>query len=149
MLAVGDKVPEFEGESSTGETMSRAELLGSPYVLFFYPKSFTSGCTLETREFAKKTPEIEALGARVIGVSIDKLDTQCKFADKLGAEFPIVADKKGKISKAFGVKRPLLPLARRVTYVIDADGVVDAVFASETQAREHIAFVIEHLGQRA
>ena len=148
MLDVGDVVPDFKAESSAGGTLSSDDLRGKPYVLYFYPKSFTSGCTIETRQFAQSTPEIEGLGARVVGVSIDKLDTQCKFADKMGADFPILADPKGTIAKSFGVKRMLLPIAKRVTYVVDEHGRVEAAFAMEAQFKEHVTKVLEHLQNR-
>ncbi len=148
MLKIGEKVPDFSAESSKGGTLGSADLAGSPYVLYFYPKSFTPGCTLETREFAKATPEIEELGAKVVGVSIDKLDTQCKFADELGADFPILADPKGEISKKFGVKRMMLPVAKRVTYVVNEEGVVEASFHMDFKYKEHIQMVVDHLKSR-
>lgn len=148
MLEVGQRVPDFEGEASTGGTLTRAELRGEPFVLFFYPKSFTTGCTIETREFARMAPEIRELGAKVVAVSIDKLDTQCNFAKETGAEFPILADPDGKISKAFDVKRMLLPVAKRVTYVVDEEGTVEAVFAMELRFKEHVQEVLDHLKSR-
>ena len=148
MLNVGQDVPTFEAQASTGGKVSRDSLLGTPYVLFFYPKSFTSGCTIETRRFAELAPDIQAKGAQIVGVSMDSLETQCKFAESTGAEFPILADTDGSVSRAFDVKRMLLPVSRRVTYVIDEKGRVEAAFAMELKFKEHVDKVLAHLDQR-
>ncbi len=148
MLSIGQKVPEFSAQASTGGEVSLGDLLGEPFVIFFYPKSFTTGCTIETREFARVAPEIEELGASVVAVSIDTFDTQCKFAEETGASFPILADRDGEISKSFDVKRMLLPVSKRVTYVVDEDGKVEAAFAMELKFKEHVQKVVDHLESR-
>lgn len=148
MLNVGEAVPDFRAEASTGGEVSLEDLKGEAFVVFFYPKSFTTGCTIETREFARLAPEIEELGAKVVAVSIDSFDTQYKFAQETGADFPILADKDGEISKAFDVKRFLLPVAKRVTYVIDEEGRVEAAFAMELKFKEHVEKVMGHLENR-
>ncbi len=149
MLKVGDDVPDFSAPASTGGTLSKADLSGKPFILFFYPKSFTSGCTIETRHFALLAPQLRDLGAEIIGVSIDPLETQCKFAKETGADFPILADPKAVITKKFDLKRMLLPLAKRVTYLVDEKGIIEAVFASERNFKEHADSVLDHLSRRS
>lgn len=149
MLKVGDQIPDFSLRASNGEELNRDDLNGAPAVVFFYPKSFTRGCTIETREFARLAPEIEALGARVVGVSIDDFETQCDFAKDTGADFPILADEDGEVSRAFGVRRFLLPVARRATFIVDEDGIVEAAFAMELKFSQHVDRVVEHLKARS
>lgn len=149
MLNIGDMAPDVEVETSQGEPMRLSDFHGERVVLFFYPKAFTSGCTIETRKFAQAAPELEALGARVVGVSIDSVETQKKFAQETCAEFPLVGDKKGELSKAFGVKRSLLPISRRVTFIIGPDGKVEERFAMELKFEEHVTRSIEYLKERA
>lgn len=148
MLKVGQRIPDFSLQASNGEVLTREDLHGSPAVVFFYPKSFTRGCTVETREFARLAPEVEALGARIVGVSIDDADTQCRFAEDTGAHFPILADEDGKLAKGFGVRRLLLPIARRATFVIDEEGVVEEAFSMELKFKEHAERVLNHLKKR-
>ena len=148
MLAVGDRISSFEGESSTGERIRLDALEGKPFVAFFYPKSFTPGCSIETHTFAKLYPEFQALGVEVIGISTDKIKTQCDFADKTGASFPIVADPGGHVAAAFGVKKRILPTYKRVTFVIDEQGVVEKVIPVGFGVGRHPEEVLEYLRTR-
>ncbi len=96
-------------------------------VLYFYPKSFTSGCTIETKEFAHLYPRLQAQGVEVLGVSIDDAPTQKAFAENCHANFPIVADSTKAIARAYGVLG-LTGFAKRVTFFVDPGGtVVDVV----------------------
>jgi peroxiredoxin Q/BCP len=148
MLSVGDRVGAFEGESSTGERVKLDTLKGKPFVVFFYPKSFTPGCTIETRTFAQLYPKFAELGVELVGISIDKLQTQCDFAEKMGASFPIVADPGGEVAAAFGVKKRLLPTYKRVTFVIDEQGVVEKVIPVGFGVGKHPEEVLEYLQSR-
>lgn len=149
MLKVGDPIPEFSAPASTGGSIGNAELAGKPFVLFFYPKSFTSGCTIETRHFALLAPQLRDLGAEVVGISIDPLETQCKFAKETGADFPILADPEAVITKKFDLKRMLLPISKRVIYLVDEKGYIEAIFASERNFKDHADQVLKHLSARS
>ncbi len=149
MLKVGDAIPDFSAPASTGGSLSKADLAGKPFILFFYPKSFTSGCTIETRHFALLAPQIRELGAQVVGISIDPLEKQCKFATETGADFPILADPDAVITKKFDLKRMLLPVAKRVTYLVDEKGFIEAIFASERGFKEHGDNVLKSLSARS
>jgi peroxiredoxin Q/BCP len=148
MLKVGDVAPPFEAEGTNGAVVSLARLHGKPVVVYFFPKAFTPGCTLETKAFRDRYPDIVDLGAEIIGVSTDTLDTQCRFAMRYGLEFPLVGDPRGEIAAAYGVLRPILPYARRVTYVVDEQGCVAALFEHEFQAWRHLDDVLEYLRLR-
>ena len=147
MLKVGDKAPAFEARSNDGKTLTPEILRGKPYVLYFFPKSFTPGCTIETKAFRDAYPELSQLGVEVIGVSADSHDTQCDFAKSTGASFPMVGDHEGHLIQSFDVKWPLFKRALRVTYLIDGQGVVRGVFHHELDMKKHVAQVKAKLSE--
>src|SRR4051812_8875524 len=81
-LAAGDKAPSFKITTDEGETISPSSLKGSPYVLYFYPKDDTSGCTKEAIAFSEQLKKFEKAGLRVIGVSKDSIESHAKFRKK-------------------------------------------------------------------
>ena len=142
MLKVGDNAPSFEAQATDGRTLSTANLRGKPFVLYFFPQAFTGGCTIETKRFRDSYPAIQARGTEVIGVSTDDHQTQCDFAASTQASFPMIGDKTKDIGRKFGVLWPLLGLSKRVTFVVDAEGVIRGVFAHEIRVEQHIADVL-------
>lgn len=138
MLKVGEKAPPFDVETTKGERLSLASLAGKYVVLYFFPKAFTAGCTLETKGFQSHYAEVAELGAEVVGVSTDGMQTQCNFADKYGVEFPMIADSDRAVSKAYKATRMLIPFNKRVTYVIDPAGRIAAAFDYEVRAAKHV-----------
>ncbi len=139
MLKVGEKAPAFDAATTKGERLSLDALRGKYVVLYFFPKAFTPGCTIETKGFQSSYAEIDELGAEVIGVSTDKMSTQCSFADKYGVEFPMLADEDGAVTKAYEAGRSgFLPMNSRVTYVIDPEGTIAAVFDYRLRANKHV-----------
>ena len=141
MLRPGDRVPEFEAKSTEGKLLSTAELLGRPFVLFFFPKAFTPGCTQETKAFRDEYPALTAQGVEVVGVSLDTHDRQCEFAEWAGVPFPMVGDRGGALAKRFGVLWPVISIPKRVTFVIDAAGLIRNVFHHEIHICSHITDV--------
>lgn len=95
-------------------------------ILYFYPKANTSGCTLEARGFTEHYAEFQHAGVAVVGVSVDSVESQKKFAAKCSIPFPLVADHDKAIAKRYGVLG-LLGIAKRVTFFVDADGKVAEV----------------------
>lgn len=141
MLKVGDRLPEFEAQTTAGSPVRTDALLGQPLVLFFFPKAFTPGCVRETKAFRDEYPTIARRGVRILGVSTDPLDAQCRFAEWAGVPFPLVADTSRELSTLFGVCWPLVGVAKRVTFVADAGGVVRNVFRHELLVDRHICDV--------
>ena len=127
-LAAGTKAPEFSLAASRGRTVSSAALSGKPYVLYFYPKADTSGCTKEAQAFQALLAQFTASGAAVIGVSRDPIKALDKFADKYGLEFPLASDEAGALTDAYGVWVEKSMYGRkymgieRSTFVIGPDG---------------------------
>jgi peroxiredoxin len=137
MLKVGDRAPEFSAVATNGETIDTRMLRGKKVVVYFFPKAFTPGCTVETRLFRDNFNEIKLAGATLVGVSTDDLETQCSFAESMRAPFPLIGDHDQKIASAFDVLWPMIGLARRVTYVLGASRVVEAVFRHELFVKSH------------
>ncbi len=129
-LAPGDKAPAFTTKASLGGsefTFSLEDALKKgPVVLYFYPKAFTTGCTMEAHEFAEATPEFEKLGATVIGISADPIDTLNKFSvEACRSKFAVASDADQSVMKAFDAVLEKKPeLSDRTSYVIAPDGTI-------------------------
>lgn len=145
MLEVGTLAPDFISRGVDGQTIQLSQLRGKKIVLYFFPKAFTSGCTLETRQFQKSYPSFQAQGVEVIGISVDSAEKQCAFATQEGVSFPMLSDQDRVIGKKYDVLWPLLGFHQRVTYVIDEQGVITAAFHHEWDAQKHFQQVQHHL----
>jgi len=141
VVQVGDPVPDLELETTAGK-VRLSQLRGRKVVLYFFPKAFTMGCTRELKRFAELYEEFRKAGAEVIGVSVDSLETQRKFAERHGARFPLASDAKKEVSKAFGALRAT-GTAERVTFVIGPDGVIRQVIRGLKKAEEHADRALE------
>lgn len=126
-LSVGAKAPDFTAQASQGGkefTFSLSDALKKgPVVLYFYPAAFTPGCTVEAHEFADATDQFAAMGATVIGVSHDKIDTLDKFSvSECRSKFPVAADPDGTVIKSYDAVLPIKPeYSNRTSYVIVPD----------------------------
>jgi peroxiredoxin len=145
VIRIGSPAPDFEALSTTGKRIRLSALRGRPVVLYFFPKAFTPGCTLEAREFRDAYPELLSAGAEVIGISTDDHQTQCSFAEKEKANFPMIGDPDGAIARQYDVVWPLLKLTKRVTFVIDPAGDVQAAFHFEMRVSQHVKSVLSAL----
>jgi thioredoxin-dependent peroxiredoxin len=137
-LPVGAPAPDFSAEAALGGnafefTLSDA-LKKGPVVLYFYPKAFTGGCTLEAHNFAEATERFNALGASVIGMSNDSIDTLKKFSvEACRNKFAVAADAGAKVMKQYDAKMlPLVDVADRISYVISPEGRVIYAYASSS-----------------
>ena len=137
-MDVGDLAPDFELPTDDGSMLRLSdELATGPVVLFFYPRAMTGGCTAESCYFRDLAGEFAAVGAHRLGISTDSVDRQRQFRDKHSFDYPLLSDSDKKVATQFGVKRALLPLSKRVTFVIDTDRRVLAVIKSETNMEKH------------
>lgn len=136
-IGVGDQAPDFELPSSQGGTVRLQDLRGQAVVVFFYPKDDTPGCTAEARSFRDNLAQFRDLGAAVLGVSGDDLESHQRFAAKHDLTFPLLADMGNGLRKRFGVPSTMF-LPGRVTYVIDPEGVVRLVFNALLNAKAHV-----------
>jgi thioredoxin-dependent peroxiredoxin len=126
MIGVGEMAPDFRGTTGTGATLELASYRGRPLVLYFYPKAGTTGCSIEARGFAEQYPELQRAGIDVVGVSVDSVEAQHRFAARCAVPFPLVADRDKSIARRYGVLG-ILGMARRVTFFVGPDGRVEEV----------------------
>jgi peroxiredoxin Q/BCP len=145
MLKVGEAAPDFEGVDCNGRPVRLRDFRGRRVVLFFFPKAFTPGCTSEVRHFRDNQARIRELGAELIGVSVDNVETQCAFAKAEQVEFPLLGDPERRLSGLFGVLWPLVRLDRRVTFVLGPEGVVENVIQHEVRVSQHLDDVLQTL----
>lgn len=127
-LKPGAPAPAFEADATLAGERFRfvlgQALEKGPVVLYFYPKAFTQGCTIEANQFAEATPQYAALGATVIGVSGDDIETLKRFSvSECRSRFAVASDAGGRIMKAYDAAMPFVETyAKRVSYVISPQG---------------------------
>ncbi len=127
-LSIGDTAPLIDLVDQDGNRCRSDQLDGRSLVLFFYPKDDTPGCTAEACAFRDSFTDIQALGAVIWGVSGDDIASHQRFAQRHKLPFPLLVDTGNHVRQAFGVPSVLGLLPGRVTYVIDAEGVIRHVF---------------------
>jgi peroxiredoxin Q/BCP len=147
MIQVGDPAPDFTATDCQGRAFSLSSLRGRRTVLFFFPKAFTIGCTIEVRAFRDNQARIQELGAELVGVSVDSVHTQCAFAAQENIHFALLGDEERRISKAYDVLWPLLNVDRRVTFIINPEGKVESLIRHEARVYRHLDDVLRYLQQ--
>jgi thioredoxin-dependent peroxiredoxin len=119
--------PAFTLPTNTGTgKVSLTDYAGKWVVLYFYPKDFTSGCTLEARRFQQDINKYQQRQTEIVGVSADSIDSHAKFCDSEGLKFPLLADTDGAVSKAYGSWLGIFSM--RHSFIIDPQGVLRATF---------------------
>jgi len=115
--------PDFALPTNTsGNTIRLGDYRGRWVVLYFYPKDFTSGCTLEAQRFQQDIEQFHAHNAEVIGVSADSVESHADFCDSEGLTFPLLSDPDGRVSKAYGSWLGFVSL--RHSFIIDPEGIL-------------------------
>lgn len=144
-IELGDVIPHFTAIDTNGEKFDTLEYIGKkPLVIYFYPKNNTPGCTAQACGFRDQYQDFTGLGAEVIGISSDSVDSHNAFAKQYKLPFILLSDTDKKIRKLFGVPSGLLGvLPGRVTYIVDKQGKVVLVFDDSINATRHIAEALE------
>jgi peroxiredoxin Q/BCP len=138
-VKVGDKAPDFTLPSQMGDNVTLSEFFGKKnIVLYFYPKDESPGCTREACTFRDSYEELTNLGAEVIGISGQSVESHKTFATHYGLPFILLSDEDNKVPKLYGVPSSMGILPGRVTYIIDKQGVVRHIFNSQTQTQQHV-----------
>ena len=139
-LNVGERVPSFSLPDQDGKPFVLTDALAKgPVVLFFYPKDDTPVCTAEVCSFRDASEDFIAAGATVVGISSDSVASHRGFAEKHKLAYPLLSDRGGALRKKLGVPRGMLGLTEgRVTYVIDAEGVIRHRFDALFKSNEHV-----------
>ncbi|HVY15967.1 MAG TPA: thioredoxin-dependent thiol peroxidase [Rhodopila sp.] len=126
----GDAAPDFSMPASGGRTVSLADYEGKPFILYFYPKADTPGCTKEACSFQESLPNFASAGINVIGVSPDKMKPIEKFAEKYKLTFPLASDESHAVAEKYGTWVEKSMYGRkymgmeRSTFLIDSNGKV-------------------------
>jgi len=145
-VRVGDPAPEFALKSQDGEVVSLKDILSrGSAVVYFYPKDKTPGCTAEAGAFRDGYVRFAELGAEVVGISSDSVDSHREFADECALPFKLLSDPGGEVRKRFGMPSSMGILPGRVTYVIDRGGVVRYVFSSQFRVSRHMEEALKSL----
>ncbi len=148
MLNVGDKVPDFEGVIQDGSLIKFTDYKGKKVILYFYPKDNTPGCTAEACNLRDNYQLMLDKGYVLIGVSPDSMKSHQKFVEKFDLPFPLIADEKKEIIKAFGVWGLKKFMGReyegvlRSTFVISEDGTIEEVI-SKVKTKAHAEQILE------
>ena len=145
-VKVGEPAPEFALRSQEGEAVRLSDLIRhGKVVVYFYPKDNTPGCTAEAGAFRDSYGMFGELGAEVVGISSDSVDSHKGFADGCHLPFKILSDADGQVRKSYGVPSSMGLLPGRVTYVIDASGIVRFIFSSQLRATRHVKEALDSL----
>jgi len=138
-VEVGSVAPNFTLPSQAGEMVSLEDFFGrKPVVLFFYPKDDSPGCTREVCAFRDNSEMFGKLDAEVIGISSDSVESHMSFAVKHDLSLTLLSDEGGNIRRLYRVPKTFGLFPGRVTYLIDKEGVVRHIFASQLSVERHV-----------
>ena len=148
MLEEGDAVPKFSATDQDGNIISSTDFKGKKWVVFFYPRANTPGCTAEACNLRDHYKELKEKGFELIGVSADTQHKQKNFQEKYELPFPLLADEDKEVINAFGVWGPKKFMGRefdgihRTTFVINEKGIVERVI-KKVKTKNHATQILD------
>ncbi|MDX1443522.1 MAG: peroxiredoxin [Gammaproteobacteria bacterium] len=146
MLDIGQTAPDFTLPDQDGKPRALRELLTSgPVLLYFYPADFTPGCTKEACSLRDMLPKDAPADIQVLGISPQGEESHRRFRAEHGLEFPLLCDEDKKVIKAYDCDGPLGIGVRRVSYLIDTDGVIRDAVKADFRIGRHIEFFQRHI----
>jgi peroxiredoxin Q/BCP len=145
---VGDEAPDFTLRNQEGKQVSLHQYRGKWVVLYFYPKDFTSGCTIEARGFQRDQQKYLDRNAQVIGVSLDTEESHKKFCDAEGLTFQLLADPQHMAAEKYDSLNVARGVAQRNTFVIDPKGKIAKVFlgVDPNKHSEEVLAMLDQMG---
>lgn len=146
MLKTGEEFPSFELQAHNGSTVSSSDLEGSMYLVYFYPKADTPGCTKEACTFRDSWSELREAEVQVFGVSYDTPQANGAFAEKFNLPFLLLSDSDKSLAKSVGADRLLIPVPKRISYLVGADGTVLMPYPSVSPS-SHASDVLKDVAQ--
>ncbi|HBL80749.1 MAG TPA: thioredoxin-dependent thiol peroxidase [Aequorivita sp.] len=147
-LKVGDKAPDFKVNDEDGNSISSKDYKGKKWVVFFYPKANTPGCTSEACNLRDNYKELQKEGYELLGVSAEREKRQKNFREKYNFPFPLLADENKEVINAFGVWGPKKFMGRefdgihRKTFIIDENGIITRVI-DKVKTKDHAAQILD------
>jgi len=147
-LKVGDDAPTFTLNDAHGKTHALSDYHGQYLVLYFYPKNDTPGCTKEACHFRDDMTQLEKLGAKVVGISVDDSQSHKQFAEKYNLPFTLLADTDGVVAARYGALTNLLlfKIAKRHTFLINPQGKISKIHTT-VDVSNHSQQIIDDLKQ--
>lgn len=145
-LQIGDDAPGFTLNDAQGQTHYLSDYAGKYLVLYFYPKDDTPGCTKEACHFRDDMAQLEKLGAKVVGVSVDSSQSHKNFAQKYHLPFPLLVDTNGKVADSYHALTNfyVVKIAKRYTFLIDPAGKIAKIYTS-VDTSNHSQQIIDDL----
>ncbi|SFC00369.1 peroxiredoxin Q/BCP [Flexibacter flexilis DSM 6793] len=137
-LSINEQAPDFSLPTSDGQIFSLSAIKGKPCILYFYPKDFSRVCSAEACEFRDNFAELRGLDVAVYGISRDDVATHARFRKAHQLPFELLADTDGKVAEAYKALVPIIKLTRRITYLLDSEHKIVAVYENMFNARNHI-----------
>jgi peroxiredoxin Q/BCP len=147
-LQVGDKAPNFKVNDQDGNSISSKDYEGKKWIVFFYPKANTPGCTAEACNLRDNYKELQKEGYEILGVSADGEKRQKNFKEKYDFPFPLLADENKEVLNAFGVWGPKKFMGKqydgihRKTFIIDEKGIIERVI-DKVKTKDHAAQILD------
>tara|TARA_R110002020_G_scaffold35530_13_gene107161 strand:+ start:555 stop:1007 length:453 start_codon:yes stop_codon:yes gene_type:complete len=146
-LEVGDKAPDFTVNDQDGNSISSKNFKGKKWIVFFYPKANTPGCTAEACNLRDNYKELQKEGYELLGVSADSEKRQKNFKEKYDFPFPLLADENKEVINSFGVWGPKKFMGRefdgihRKTFIMDENGIITRVI-DKVKTKDHAAQIL-------
>lgn len=153
MLKAGDPVPNFASVNQDGMPVGLDDYKGRRFIIYFYPKDSTPGCTAEACSINAGLADLKTLGYDVLGVSTDSVASHARFISKHGLEFPLIADIDKSVTKAFGAWGEKTMYGRkyegvfRSTFVVNEEGIITHVI-DKVNTKKHAAQIINELNKK-
>lgn len=146
-LSEGVNAPNFTAPcTNASATINFPEdVKGQPCVLYFYPKDFTPVCTIEACQFRDSFSFFEQLNVKILGISLDDLEEHKRFREEHGLKFDLIADPEGELAKRYDAHDPVTGYTLRITYLLDAEGKIRAVYDDLQHSEERVLAMIESL----
>ncbi|HUP49843.1 MAG TPA: peroxiredoxin [Thermoanaerobaculia bacterium] len=152
VLSIGTPAPDFTLATDEGKQAALKDYRGKWVVLYFYPKNFTSGCTIQARNFQRDLAKYEERGAVVIGVSVDSAESHKDFCTKEGLSFRLLSDSDASVSTAYSsvIEHQGAKFSARNTFIIDPEGKIVRVFekVKVVQHSEEVLAALDELRKR-
>ncbi|TFG11829.1 peroxiredoxin [Candidatus Thorarchaeota archaeon] len=154
MLEIGDKAPEIETKTASGEDFKLSDYRGQKIVLYFYPKDFTPGCTAEACSLRDSYTIFQGKDIPIFGISGGDAETHRKFREEHDLPFPILMDEDYKIAEKYEASSRLKIVGmgvKRITYLIDEEGKIEAIFGgdqgiADVKSAQHAEQIIDYWG---